>query len=297
MNTRKGITITEVLVAISVASVLMAILVPAVMSVREQSRKATCKNNMRQLGIGLQLYLASFGQFPKTARAGMGPSHVHLLPHLDQARTYATYISNTRPWTVEEAKNIPRVTTFVCPSDLNGSRPKALSYAENRGHAEGKGERMTLAAWPIHNGVFQHSRCSFVLRPAVIRDGQANTAAYAELLSLPKPRRVLFVAAPHDRAQRASASDLIHHCLTVATIGNPGVLRGDNWMSSLLPGSGYVHLLPPNGKSCVFQPGAGSDHVGGAHVTFCDGSLKFFANEVDTRVWIAMGTFAGVDEF
>ena len=34
----------------------------------------------------------------------------------------------------------------------------------------------------------------------------------------------------------------------------------------------------------------GSEHVGGAHFTLCDGSVRFISENIDTGVWTALGT-------
>jgi prepilin-type N-terminal cleavage/methylation domain-containing protein/prepilin-type processing-associated H-X9-DG protein len=52
----RGFTIVELLVVIAIIGVLVALLVPAVNLARESSRKATCQNNLRQFGIGLNIY-------------------------------------------------------------------------------------------------------------------------------------------------------------------------------------------------------------------------------------------------
>jgi prepilin-type N-terminal cleavage/methylation domain-containing protein len=53
---RSGFTLIEVLVVIAIIGVLIAILLPAVNAAREAARDATCKNNLRQFGIGMNLW-------------------------------------------------------------------------------------------------------------------------------------------------------------------------------------------------------------------------------------------------
>jgi prepilin-type N-terminal cleavage/methylation domain-containing protein/prepilin-type processing-associated H-X9-DG protein len=55
-----GFSLVELLVAITIISMLVALLFPAINAARESSRQATCASNLRQFGIGL------------TARAGRG---------------------------------------------------------------------------------------------------------------------------------------------------------------------------------------------------------------------------------
>ena len=54
---RSGFTLIELLVVISIIAVLIALLLPALQSAREAARKTQCKNNLRQIGIGLHAFL------------------------------------------------------------------------------------------------------------------------------------------------------------------------------------------------------------------------------------------------
>lgn len=52
----RGITLVEVLVVLSVLGLLMSLLLPAVMQVRETARRLHCANNLRQLGMATHQY-------------------------------------------------------------------------------------------------------------------------------------------------------------------------------------------------------------------------------------------------
>ncbi len=49
----RGFTLIELLVVIAIIAVLIALLLPAVQAAREAARRASCVNNMKQIGIGL----------------------------------------------------------------------------------------------------------------------------------------------------------------------------------------------------------------------------------------------------
>jgi prepilin-type N-terminal cleavage/methylation domain-containing protein/prepilin-type processing-associated H-X9-DG protein len=51
-----GFTLIELLVVIAIIAVLMAVLFPALQRAREQSRRVTCANNLKQINTSLQMY-------------------------------------------------------------------------------------------------------------------------------------------------------------------------------------------------------------------------------------------------
>ena len=57
----KGFTLIELLVVIAIIGILAAMLIPVINRVRERARQTSCKNNLKQLGTALQIYLDSTG--------------------------------------------------------------------------------------------------------------------------------------------------------------------------------------------------------------------------------------------
>lgn len=61
---RSGFTVIELLVVITIIGLLVAIFLPAVQSAREAARATECRNNLRQMGMGLHSFHATHNVFP-----------------------------------------------------------------------------------------------------------------------------------------------------------------------------------------------------------------------------------------
>jgi prepilin-type N-terminal cleavage/methylation domain-containing protein/prepilin-type processing-associated H-X9-DG protein len=72
---RAGFTLVELLVVMAIIAIIAALLLPALGQAREKARVIQCLNNLRQVGLGFQLYLSDHAwTFPTSApHSGLGP--------------------------------------------------------------------------------------------------------------------------------------------------------------------------------------------------------------------------------
>jgi len=94
-----GFTIIELLVVIAIIGILIALLLPAVQAARDAARRISCTNNLKQVGLAIQLFHDSEKGLPPgglTTRPegddDAGTCHVSgfalLLPYLEQTAFY-----------------------------------------------------------------------------------------------------------------------------------------------------------------------------------------------------------------
>jgi len=68
---KRGFTLIEMLVVISIIGILAGLLMPVVSQTRSYAHKTTCLNNLRQIGMALEMYLSdNDGRLPLTASWG-----------------------------------------------------------------------------------------------------------------------------------------------------------------------------------------------------------------------------------
>ena len=121
-TSRAGFTLVELLVVIAIIGILIALLLPAVQAARESSRRTSCRNNLKQLGLALHHYHDTYKSFPMgsnidRSRSCYGLSwHVYLLPFIEEQDIYRQFNPDEGPCGKGGVPNSTGVPVFRCPS-------------------------------------------------------------------------------------------------------------------------------------------------------------------------------------
>ncbi len=278
---RFGFTLLELLTVIAIIGILLALLSMGIQAVRGASRKMSCSNNLRQIGLGLTNYDAVHGCFP----AGAGPmGHsplVSILPYVEESNLYLR-LDLTKDVTENFAVMESPISTFRCPSIVD-DRIYRTDYMLNRGVTLGDTRN---GPWFFQEPTFPRpgNYSNGATETALFAEGSPNTTKYGRLYEL--PRRSIDTTQDSDR--------FVSDCLAVSTGRFSQLENGECWY-----GAGtmnYYHALQPNSRSCsngtsiqtsLFT--GNSLHGSGINVLYADAHVEFVANKIDLKIWQKSG--------
>lgn len=317
-----GFTLIELVVALGIAALLLAILIPAVLGIRTRSQRLHCLNQLRQIALAATNYHEAYACLPLVYQQDANPLTNHSYGPVANLTEYL----ELKPVSVyaDEASTV-RLGILICPSDgLASETPLALSYLANGSPGKGSGSKWT-GPFDLSNGPFRSGKFSDVV------DGLTQTAGFSEDILAVSGEGI-----SEDQASRAPSRyyhwDVDVLPLSDAAYADPGSPQAiaerqdqtDTSLKSCLEGprqfqplnygpqrrlhhSGamdgvYSHWFPPNSPRCeraVTVPPdyflgsngpATSYHAGGINVAFLDGHVAFISNSIDATVWRAIGT-------
>lgn len=135
-----GFTVVELVVVLSIIGMLMALLLPAVMMSREAGRRATCANNLKNIGLAVINSDGARGRLPASGNFSVGGVGYHnwvvdILPYLERTDIHSLWRFDLP---ASNAKNLPLtrvpISVMVCPDDDTAVPGEGnLSYVVNGG--------------------------------------------------------------------------------------------------------------------------------------------------------------------
>ena len=255
---RTGFSLIELLVVIAVIGILIAILLPAVQSVREAARRTSCKNNLRQIGLALHNHHDAHGSFPP-GRGAPFPfvfsAHAYLLPYFEQSSVANGIVLSAPPTTFtlsngrvldgspNEASAQSTISLFSCPSDSEGRIPGSSFGATNYVATSGSGIR-NHGSLRGSDGVFYNGvRTKF----RDITDGLSNTIVFSERTLGPgEPAEPNGGdTAPFIWEMNTRAATTLVACESRSN-GTWYPVRGEKWIIGNYGNTLYNHFFAPN---------------------------------------------------
>lgn len=288
-RTRRGMTLTELLVVIGIITVLIGLLLPAVHKVRDAAARLACGNNLRQLALAVHLYAVDRRRLPPGCdypflkdpiqllqQTGLS-WHTSILPYVEQDSLWRMAwdaqqrdpSGNSTPHYEVMGKT---VSVYLCPSDSR--RVSGYGYAHPWGLTSYAGVAGTGVSQ--NDGLFHRN---YTVRLADITDGTSNTLMIGE---------------------RPPGPDGIYGGW-YAEWG-----RSVCQLTQILP-AGRNDWVPDEGVGCIpsldaLRPGQYGNacdvthfwslHSGGANFAFADGSVHFLSYSASS-VLPALATRAG----
>lgn len=302
---RLAFTLIELLVVIAIIGILVSLALPAVQAARESARRVQCQNHLKQIGLAMHHYEATYRTLPWGAKGGWGQSWTtDLLPFLEQTALWEMVPDADDGWAThatpqgEQIRTLATtlVPTYRCPSqpgpdhlseviDLVAGRA-INSYLGNAGSDVQRDTHSVpgFVGMDAGNGVLRVADCVTLpgeppMPPATkfsgILDGLSHTLLVSETryIDLSQCGICDHFALFHPEFDRDRGTDFSEVLVSL--------LHGTNLQNG-----------PPIANE-IMELSASSHHVGGVHAVRCDGSVQFLTDSLDEKIRHAMGSRGG----
>jgi prepilin-type N-terminal cleavage/methylation domain-containing protein len=294
---RRGVTLMEMLVVISIIGMLMALLLPAVQASRESARRAICQNHLKQLGLAMLNHESAYGRFPSggwgfswvgdpdrgTGKSQPGGWTYNLLPYLE--RGDLARIGQGKPFATKKddltaVVQIP-VTLFNCPSrrfaELSAlaPNPPPINYHFVSAVAQ--------TDYAVNAGDFAPDG-----GPGPPSLQVADDPNY-HWVDTSKANGICYLRSDVVRAQITDGGSHTYLIGEKYTMNSAVVDPGDD--QSMYSGYDYdtyrwakPHKPPLIDGSASAPDRFGSNHPAGCNFIFCDGSIRPISYEIDQEI-------------
>jgi prepilin-type N-terminal cleavage/methylation domain-containing protein len=129
---RRGFTLIELLVVIAIIAVLIGLLLPAVQKAREAAARTQTINNLKQIGLGCQLFHDSNNRMALNGDNSNPPYSWSwafvILPYIEQKDLYNAAVAGPAALATYQAMGIK---TYQCPGRSHTAYSTAATYNNN----------------------------------------------------------------------------------------------------------------------------------------------------------------------
>ncbi|MCG3177978.1 MAG: hypothetical protein BIFFINMI_00301 [Phycisphaerae bacterium] len=249
----RGFTLIELMVVVSIIALLISVLLPALGQARIVARAATCASNLRQLGIGVSMYLKDNDGVYPPGRLGKNPDGTKPLVDVGNGvkvrpRWYAVIGRYTEPTWYEPSTTDERQPVdsriVLCPETPDWTDERNTPYGYNHQFLGNTRPRLGDAAQFIRFPV-NESRIPQPTRTILAGDCMGTAAAF------PADQRIAYQ--PTGTGFQAMGNH--------AWVLDPPRLPAPNYVSANPDYNGHRSALDPR-------------HGGKANVLMCDGHVE-----------------------
>jgi prepilin-type N-terminal cleavage/methylation domain-containing protein/prepilin-type processing-associated H-X9-DG protein len=318
-TTHRAFTLVELLVVIAIIGVLVALLLPAVQAAREAARRSQCVNNLKQIGLAMQMHHDAKGTLPGGAISCCNGTWANfILPYLEQGNFAATWEKDSQgnPALYTSNNNLKnfmqvRIGLYTCPSDT----PNAPVYAStvplpNHNYAANYGN--TTYSQNDYQGVTFKGAPFGNIRKVNHRPGENPYFDYFDTYSRPYRGVAAFKEITDGLSNTILVSEIIQGAGAdlrgrIVGFADGGAFTGWIAPNSNLPdqmkATTSCNSTAPDSPPCITVPAAGfndtsflgsrSRHPSGVNSLFADGSVSFYADATEIEVWRAATSISG----